>query len=174
MAAVTCPSPNPATIATIRGTPDSHVFGTIHVADPRVLLLPDAVQAAFDVSRTYAMEIRIEQQEAALFYEAAQFEDGRRLAPLIGADAYAEVLRMLAERRVPEEVIARLKPWAALANITVTPVDYESQTLDQRLAAMARAKRMEFHGLEGIDEQVAVFDSIPLAGAMTGVSTLSP
>lgn len=145
-----------------RGTPDSHVFGTIHLADPRVLLLSDAVQAALDGSRTYAMEIQLAQQEAARFFEATQFEDGRRLAPLIGEEDYARVLRMLSERQVPEDVIARLKPWAVLANITVTPVDYGSRTLDQELLAMARARRMALHGLEGVDEQVAVFDSIPM------------
>jgi uncharacterized protein YbaP (TraB family) len=145
-----------------RGTPDSHVFGTIHLADPRVLLLPDAVQAAFDASRTYAMEIQLQQQDAALFLEAAQFEDGRRLAPLIGEDAFAEVSRVLAARGVAPDVIARLKPWAALANLTVTPEGYGSETLDQKLVAMAQARRMELHGLEGVDEQVAVFDGIPM------------
>jgi uncharacterized protein YbaP (TraB family) len=145
-----------------RGTPDSHVFGTIHVADPRVLWLPAAVLAAFDASRTYAMEIQLQQQDAALFLEAAQFEDGRRLAPLIGDAAYAEVSRLLTAQQVPADVIARLKPWAALANLTVTPANYQSQTLDQMLYGMARQRRMELHGLEGIDEQVAVFDSIPM------------
>lgn len=145
-----------------RGTPDSHVFGTIHLADPRVLLLPDAVQTAFEASRTYAMEIELAQQEASLFFEAAQFEDGRRLAPLIGEEDYARVWHMLSEKQVPGEVIARIKPWAVLANLTVTPADYGSRTLDQKLFAMARARRMQLHGLEGVDEQVAVFDSIPM------------
>ncbi len=144
------------------GMPASHVFGTIHVADPRVLLLPDAAQAAFEASRTYAMEIQLAQQEASMFFEAAQFEDGRRLAPLIGDAAYADVSRTLSARGVSSEVIARLKPWAVLANLTVTPADYASETLDQKLYAMARARRMELHGLEGVDEQVAVFDSIPM------------
>jgi hypothetical protein len=145
-----------------RGRPDSHVFGTIHAADPRVLVLPAAVQTAFAASRTYAMEIQLQQQDASQFLEAAQFEDGQRLAPLIGDDAYAEVSRMLAARGVAAEVIARLKPWAVLANLTVTPANYQSETLDQKLYAMARRQRMELHGLEGLDEQVAVFDSIPM------------
>lgn len=144
------------------GMPASHVFGTIHVADPRVLLLPDAAQAAFEASRTFAMEIQLAQQEASMFFEAAQFEDGRRLAPLIGDAAYADVLRTLSARGVAPEVIARLKPWAVLVNLTVTPADYGSRTLDQELFAMARSRRMELHGLEGVDEQVAVFDSIPM------------
>lgn len=144
------------------GKPASHVFGTIHIPDPRVLMIPDPVQAAFDASGTYAMEIQLAVQEEARFFEAAQFEDGRRLEPLIGARAYAELARQLHERKVPDEVIARLKPWAALANLTVTPVDYANQTLDQKLFAAARARHMVLHPLEGVEEQIAVFESIPL------------
>lgn len=44
------------------------------------------------------------------------------LVPLIGDAAYAEVSRLLMARQVPDDVIARRKPWAALANLTVTPV----------------------------------------------------
>ena len=43
------------------------------------------------------------------------------LVPLIGDAAYAEVSRLLMARQVPDDVIARRKPWAALANLTVTP-----------------------------------------------------
>jgi hypothetical protein len=91
-----------------------------------------------------------------------QFDDGRRLEPLIGAGAYARVLEMLRERQVPDEVIARLKPWAVLANLTVTPEDYEKLTLDQRLVEVARKRKLRVLSLEGVEEQIGVFDRIPL------------
>ena len=81
---------------------------------------------------------------------------------MIGAEAYAQVRASLRLRDVPEEIIARMKPWAALANLTVTPEDYDQFTLDQKLYALARARRLPTFGLEGIEEQIAVFDGIPL------------
>ena len=139
----------------------SHVFGTIHVADPRVLDIPDAVTKALARSRHYYTESFQGEREAIRFFEAGQFEDGRRLEPLIGAEAYAKVVAMLRERQVADEVIARLKPWAVLANVTVTPEDYEKVTLDQKLIELARARKLRVLGLEGVEEQISVFERIP-------------
>jgi uncharacterized protein YbaP (TraB family) len=115
------------------GVAASHIFGTIHIADPRVLLIPDPVKVALQHARSFVLEIDIDGGTEARFSEAAQFEDGRSLEPLIGAEAYAQVLASLRLRNVPDAIIARLKPWAALANFTVTPEDYDSITLDQKL-----------------------------------------
>ena len=144
------------------GVAPSYVFGTIHVADPRVLELPDPVSAALARAKRYYTESFQGEREAIRFLEAGQFDDGRRLEPLIGAGAYAKVVEMLRERQVPDEVIARLKPWAALANFTVTPDDYEKLTLDQKLVEVARARKLRVLSLEGVEEQISVFDRIPL------------
>ncbi len=144
------------------GVAPSYVFGTIHIADPRVLEVPEVVGRALFQSRQYFMESFQGEREAARFFEAAQFEDGRRLEPLIGTQAYATVAAMFRAREVPEEVIARLKPWAALVNFTITPEDYEKVTLDLKLVELARGRRLRVMGLEGIEEQISVFDRIPL------------
>jgi len=144
------------------GVAASHVFGTMHIADPRVLLIPDPVRQALAQAKSYAMEIQFNPAVEARFFEAAQFEDGRRLEPMIGAEAYAQLQSSLRPREVPEEVIARMKPWAALVNLVVTPEDYAEFTLDQKLYALARARRLPAFGLESIEEQIAVFDGIPL------------
>ena len=144
------------------GSAPSYVFGTIHLADPRVLDIPDPVSRALARSRRYYRESIQGVREAARLFEAGQFDDERRLEPLIGADAYAKVAAMLRERSVPDDVIARLKPWAVLTNLTVTPEDYEGVTLDQKLLELAGARRLRVVGLEGIEEQIAVFDRIPL------------
>lgn len=144
------------------GSAPSYVFGTIHLADPRVLDIPDPVSRALARSRRYYMESIQGTREAARLFEAGQFDDERRLEPLIGADAYAKVAAMLRERSLSDNVIARLKPWAVLTNLTVTPEDYEGATLDQKLLELARARKLRVLGLEGIEEQIAVFDRIPL------------
>ena len=144
------------------GIAQSYIFGTIHIADPRVLDLPDPVSGALARAKRYYTESFQGEREAMRFLEAGQFDDGRRLEPLIGAGAYAKVVGMLRERQVPDDVVARLKPWAALANLTVTPEDYEKLTLDQKLVEIARARNLRVLSLEGVEEQISVFDRIPL------------
>jgi uncharacterized protein len=140
----------------------SHVFGTIHLADPRVLEVPAPVLQALERSRSFAMETPSWDGHDWRMYEAAQLPSGKSLEPLIGAQAYGKLRAALERRAIPEPVIARLKPWAALANIVVTPEGYESATLDQKLLALAKARRLPIEALEGTEEHISVFDGIPL------------
>ena len=144
------------------GAPPSHVFGTIHLADPRVLEVPAPVLKALQGSRSYAMEVPNWEGHDWRMFEAAQLPAGRDLEQLIGAPAFARLRVLLARRDIPEPLIARLKPWAALANITVTPEGYEGATLDQKLFYLARARRLRIEALEGTEEHISVFDGIPL------------
>lgn len=144
------------------GVAPSHVFGTIHLADPRVLEIPESVTRALSISRRYFMESHDAGPERARFLEAAQFDDGRRLEPLIGPEAFAKVVAYFREHDLPDEVIARIKPWAALANLTVTPQDYERETPDQKLLALARSLGLQIDALEGVEERISVFEGIPM------------
>jgi len=143
------------------GVPPSHVFGTIHLADPRVLELPGPVARALDESRSFAMEVPRWDGHDWRMFEAAQEDRLGRLEALLGPQAYARLRAALAARGIPAEVIARLKPWAALANYAITPEGYEHQTLDQKLFAAARARRLRIQALEGTEEHIAVFEGIP-------------
>lgn len=144
------------------GVPSSHIFGTIHLADPRVLDVPAPVLKALQGSRSYAMEVPHWEGHDWRMYEAAQLPAGRDLEQLIGTPAFARLRAMLARSGIPDPLVARLKPWAALANITVTPEGYEGATLDQKLFALARARRLRIEALEGTEEHIAVFEGIPL------------
>lgn len=145
------------------GVPPSFVFGTIHLADPRVLMVPEPVLQALGRARSFAMEVPNWEGHDWKMYEAAQLPGDSRLEALIGAVAFEKLRAALARRAIPDPVIARLKPWAALANITVTPEDYEGTTLDQKLFELARTRRLRIEALEGTEEHIAVFDGIPLA-----------
>src|SRR6266704_2342023 len=116
------------------GTPPSWVFGTLHSNDARVTALPAPVARAFARARTFAMEIYLSEFEETGFFEAMQFDDGRRLAPLIGEETYARLREALGS----------------------------APTLDHTLFVAARERHMMMIGLESLDEQVAALDTIPL------------
>lgn len=144
------------------GIAPSHVFGTIHLADPRVLELPAAVLQALGRARSYAMEVPNWEGHDWRMYEAAQLPAGRSLEQLIGAEAFEKLSAELKRRGLPAQLLPSLKPWAALANIAVTPEGYEHATLDQKLFELARSRRLKIEALEGTEEHIAVFDGIPL------------
>ena len=144
------------------GISPSWVFGTLHSNDPRVRTLPVPVAHAFSQARTFAMEIYWSETEDEHFYEAMQFDDDRRLAALVGDEVYSRLRQELGAAVLPEEVLARTKPWAALLRIATARGMGDGPTLDRSLFIAARERRMTMLGLEWLDEQVAAFEAIPI------------
>ncbi len=145
------------------GVGDSYAFGTIHVADPRVSAIPRQIEAAFTRSRTLAMELPPVEVVDAQVFELEQLEDGGRLEPLIGTDAYAMLEPQLIAGGTPRQVAARLKPWAAMMKLDWGRRGGAVASLDENLFAAARVRRMQLVSLESIEEQIAAFDTIPMA-----------
>ena len=144
------------------GVAPSYVFGTLHSADPRVTTLAPAVAQAFAACRSFAMEIQLSDADEALFFEATQFDDGRRLEAMLGSDVYASLRRILGDDAPGHEVLARTKPWAALLRLAAPLAASDGPTLDRMLFAAARKRRMSIFGLELPDEQIVALDAIPL------------
>jgi uncharacterized protein YbaP (TraB family) len=145
------------------GAAPSWVYGTLHSSDPRVTALPAPVAGAFAAAHSFAMEIYPTEVEGAAFVETTQFDDGWRLAPLIGEEAYGRLRELLGATAPPEEVLAGTKPWAALLRIDAARARSDGPTLDRQLYLAARERHMTILGLEDLDEQVAALDGIPMA-----------
>jgi uncharacterized protein YbaP (TraB family) len=145
------------------GAPASHVFGTIHIIDPRVAEPPVAALDALAASRSFAMELVTDVAVDDRLFDHEELWGGRRLEPLIGAEAYARVRTLLADQGVPERAIERMKPWAAMMSIARAGTRDASLALDRRLLGAARARRLRIQPLESLEEQVASFDTVPLA-----------
>jgi uncharacterized protein len=143
------------------GTPDSFVFGTIHLADPRVAGLPPPVRESMAKTATLAIEMVPERMDARSA-ELELLDGGDLLEPLLGRDLYARLEAELVSRGLQPALIARLKPWAAMMKLGRAADRSGEPTLDAQLFDAARAQRMKILPLEMIEEQVSAFDTIPL------------
>jgi uncharacterized protein len=146
------------------GSAPSHILGTIHVADPRVLALPPAVSAAFASSRSFLTELVLSEAAARRYYEAAQFGDGRTLEGLIGAEDYARVGAIMRARAFPPDLLPRTKPWAVMLNLALpAPSAAEGGVvLDRHLYLLARVQRKAVGELDQLEEQIFLFDEMPM------------
>ena len=143
------------------GVPDSFVFGTIHVGDPRVAAIAPRLDDALRRSKTLAIELVPEAADSTI-EDFEQLENGGRLEPLVGTDAFGSIHRELAAQGVADDVITRLKPWAALLKITRVQSSKTQTSLDAEVVAMAKARGMRTMSLELVDEQIAAFDAVPI------------
>ncbi len=145
-----------------QGGADSFAFGTIHVADPRVSEIPPPVAGVFAGTRVFAFELAPVEVVHAQAYELEELPEARRLEPLIGPEAFAQLSDELFMTGTPRRVIAHLKPWAAMMRLASSHARDDTRSLEENLLAAARARRIQWISLESIEEQIAAFDTIPL------------
>ena len=139
----------------------SHVYGTIHVADPRLRALPPAVQGAFDGARTLMLEFIPDRYARERFLEAAMFHDQQTLEEKIGAEDFERAVRHLAPIGLQREFINKLKPWGVLLNLR-NPRGQDGSPLDSQLLELARERRMPLYQIEEVEEQIFTFDEFPM------------
>ena len=143
------------------GARPSYLFGTIHSEDKRVTVLPEPVVKAFDASGRFIMEAIIDGEGLVQMAEAMYFSDGRTLEQVAGKELYAESVKALAARGIPPLDVEKQKPWAVMMALSMPPPK-TGEFLDLILQERATRQNKSVSGLETIQEQLAVFDELPL------------
>jgi len=99
----------------------SHVFGTIHVADPQLAELPPTVRRAFGGARSLMLEFMPDAYSKERFLEAALFLDHQTLEQKIGTEDFQRAVEHLQPIGLSREFVNRLKPWGVLLNLQAPP-----------------------------------------------------
>ncbi|OGA21445.1 MAG: hypothetical protein A3I02_11710 [Betaproteobacteria bacterium RIFCSPLOWO2_02_FULL_67_26] len=149
-----------------KGAPASHVFGTIHLADPRVTSLPPAVASALDQARSLTLEAIFEPNSVLGLASRMVYSDGRDLPGVAGAELFTKAARLTAALGMPEPVLRAFKPWAVAMLLSVPPQN-PAEVLDFVLARIALEQGKPVHDLESLEEQVSVFEGLPADDQLT-------
>lgn len=141
------------------GRAPSHLFGTIHSSDPRVLALPAPVKQVFDRSASFTMEMVTDGSALVAMAEIMFLGEGRTLRQLTGDALYGEIRDALAARGLPDDGLEKQKPWVVLMTLSAPP-NRGAMFLDLALQLQATLAGKPVHGLESIQEQLSVFDEL--------------
>ena len=141
------------------GQQSSWLFGTIHSEDPEVLDLAAPVRQAIDASNSVVLEILMDTDAMMYSSTAMLMLDGRSLPDVVGMPLYTKVAALIASRGIPELVLNRMKPWAAAVTLS-TPALETGMVLDRMLYEDAVKQGKAVYGLETMQEQLDLFDSM--------------
>lgn len=155
------------------GAPDSFLFGTMHVSDPRVVRLSDPVRAAFDAAETVVIETTdILDQSKMMAALAARpdlmmFTDGTTLFSGMSDEDRKAVEDALEKRGIPPISVAKMKPWMIAAMVALPACELARKAagapvLDVMLAEEAQAAGKPLEGLETVMDQLAAMASLPM------------
>ena len=142
-----------------KGYAPSYLFGTIHIADPRVTKLAPPVRQAFDRAQRLVMEVRMDYGAYAEVLQGMFFNDGTTLQSLIGTKLYRRVVQVMAHNGWTPNMVAIMKPWAVMSTAGLAGFN-TGVALDLQLYNQATLQRKPAYGLESAAEQIAVFDGM--------------
>jgi uncharacterized protein len=142
------------------GYPVSYLFGTIHSDDPRATDLPPPVLDALDHAELVVTEVVMDAAAAQRSTAALVFADGRELRSLLPPELYAQTVEALAGIGVPESALRHCKPWAVVSLLSVPP-PVTGRFLDLIIDERARLHGKPVRGIETVDEQLGIFDTLP-------------
>lgn len=142
------------------GSPPAFLFGTVHVDDPRVTQLPEAVSRRFDAAGEFTMEVVFDPAVLKTLAGRMLYADGRDLPQVAGAELFGKTVAAAGDLGLPPEALRLFRPWA-VAMLLVMPRQQHGDVLDVMLMKRAQAQGKPVHQLETVDEQIALFEDLP-------------
>jgi len=148
----------------------SYLFGTIHMINKDDFILTDDTKATFSKSKKVVFEINTEE----MFDLGTQFsllmksfmENGKRLRDLVSAEDYKLVEAHFDKIGMPLMLLERVKPMILsvfasedIGSGKMASTDIKSYEIE--LTQMAKEQKKLIDGLETVDFQMSMFDSIP-------------
>lgn len=151
-----------------KGGAASHVFGTVHSVDERILRLPAPVADVFEAASSLTLELVSDAAAELRAQRVMLLADGRTLKDLIGPEDFAAVVELGERYELPAAMLQLLKPWALVGFFSYPPSEFArlragEAALDARLEQVAAIRGVPVHGLETQEEQVEAFDGMPEA-----------
>jgi uncharacterized protein YbaP (TraB family) len=143
------------------GGPPSHVFGTMHSADPRVTTLPAPVEAVFERADAVLLELVMTARAGRELLDAMTLGRGPDLEALLGAELYARVAALGQRYHLPPGQLRQLKPWVLAMLFSSPAAELAGRApLDLTLQRRAERRGIPVHGLERVAEQAAVLGEL--------------
>ncbi|MDH5484357.1 MAG: TraB/GumN family protein [Gammaproteobacteria bacterium] len=147
------------------GMVPSHLYGTMHVGDPRVVNLAAPVEQVFVKADHFVMEMLLNFRAVGVITSGSFFNDGRTLASVMQPEQYQQLLQIFKQQLfLPEKAINNMRPWAVLMALMVPgqPQVETDSAVDMVLYRRAALRKIPLMGLESPEEQLAVFESLSI------------
>ncbi len=153
----------------------SYLYGTIHMIPKADFFLSDAAKNAIAASEKVTFEINMKDMSNPMALMGvmmkAMMPNGMRLRDLISAEDFTIVKNRFDSLGLPMMMLDRIKPMflsamvdgdgAQMNPLDTTSTDQKTVSYEFEIMHIAEKQKKEFGGLETMDFQMGIFDSIP-------------
>lgn len=148
------------------GGKPSYIFGTIHVLPQADFVLEEKVKVAFDESAELVMEMDMTDPALQMkMFQMMNMRDSLTLDQLLSKEDYDLLSEKLAsiEGAPPLAMMNSFKPFMVATMMISEYVGSQPASFEGTLMAMSAEREMSVSGLEALEDQMGIFDSIPYA-----------
>jgi uncharacterized protein len=147
------------------------LLGSMHVLRPSDYPLPQSVDELIGRAETIVMELDLDDVDAAaqqrVILETAMLPQGTALANVVDASVYRLVEQTAAELGVDLTLLDRFEPWflaVTLLDQGMRKLGFQSERgIEQYVLGRSQQSGKEIVGLETLEFQIGIFDSLPAA-----------
>jgi uncharacterized protein len=153
----------------------SYLYGTIHLIPKKDFFLTDATKKAFDASQKVTFEINMKEMSNPMammsIFTKALIPNGKKLKDFLNDEDYGLVQRKFDSLGLPLKMLERVKPMFLSVMVGndgeqmsmdgSSKESNKSTSYEMEFLKMGETQKKEFGGLETIEFQMGIFDSIP-------------
>ncbi|MBU1822787.1 MAG: TraB/GumN family protein [Bacteroidetes bacterium] len=141
----------------------SYLYGTIHLICPTDFVMSDTLKGCLKQTRQLVLEIDMDDPGMMMaMARSMMMQDNKQLKDLVSQEDYERLTAYFKDsvglNIVPFE---RAKPFVLMSILLNRVLTCQPQSYELSLMNLARQQQAEVLGLETVEEQMAVFDSIP-------------
>lgn len=145
----------------------SYLLGTIHLIPDEMYFWTEEMEYAFQQSDQIAMELDMEDTNPAALMGlmgSLLLPDGKSIGDFVSAEQYEEIRAYFEKTGLPFMLLEKIKPYFLylFISLDIDNLDQESiKSYEMEITEKARSEGKPAVGLESIEFQISLFDSIP-------------
>ncbi|EPR66720.1 TraB/GumN family protein [Cyclobacterium qasimii] len=142
----------------------SYLFGTIHLMCEGDFSLNTKIAGKISESDVLVLEIDMDDPDLqAAMSENLYNKGGQKINDFLTKEEYQNVHTFLKERTgMDMDMLQEMHPMVLMSLIYNNLLECETKSFENELMILAKAAKMEVMGLETIEDQMSLFDLIPL------------
>lgn len=152
----------------------SYLFGTIHLICPADFSLSDSLKAAVTRTEQVALEMDMDDPGMmATMMKTMNMSGGNELKKLVSEQEYARLDRFYKDSvGIGLAMFEKAKPFVLMGPLFSSVLDCQPQSYETALMGLAGKQQSEVIGIETLEEQMAIFDTIPYKDQVKMILTM--
>lgn len=143
----------------------SYLLGTVHLLCEDEFRLDTMLVEKMKRAQALVLEVDLDDPKLGIAMMSKMHnEGGETINDFLTETQYDTIRELLKERTgLDIEMMRSLRPFMLMSLIYPSLLECETRSYEGELMKLAKSRNLDIHGLESVEDQLSVFDQIPLA-----------